>query len=72
MLWLKVCVWDTITLSLSSGQGMLESDLLVDNSQGRSKQLQAKTGLEMSVLDCSLTLEKLREYNAFSIPLGTE
>lgn len=34
--------------------------------------MQAKTDLEMSVLDCSLILQKLREYNAFPIPLGTE
>lgn len=51
---------------------MLESDLLVVSSWEGSKQLQAKTGLEMSVLDCSLILEKLREYNAFPILLGTE
>lgn len=42
------------------------------NSWEGRKQLQAKTDLEMSVLDCSLILQKLREYNAFPIPLGTE
>lgn len=67
---MKVCL-GCHPLPLSSGQGM-ESDLLVVNSWERSKQLQAKTGLEMSVLDCSLILEKLREYNVFPLPLGTE
>lgn len=65
-------VWGTVTQPLSPGQAMLGSDLLVLNSREGSKQLQAKADLEMSVLDCSLILEKLREYNAFPILSATE
>lgn len=49
-----------IALPMNPGQGGLGSYPLAVNSWEGFKQLQAKTPQEMSVLECSPVLEKLR------------